>query len=81
MGVYELEINFVSEEYKESIKHIFTYCFNIPPENGEDFANKVFSPENCLDGRLGTMEPLTVALREGTAAVETIENAPDIKML
>ena len=43
-----MEINFVSDKYKESIKHILTYCFENPSDLGEYFINEDFTPENCL---------------------------------
>lgn len=43
-----MEINFVSDIYKESIKHILNYCFQSPAGLGESFINETYIPENCL---------------------------------
>lgn len=43
-----MEIKNVSNKYSESIKHICTYCFQIPPGYAEFFEKNIFSSENCL---------------------------------
>lgn len=43
-----MEINFVSEIYKESIKHVLNYCFHGAPNIGEFFIKEIYTPENCL---------------------------------
>lgn len=43
-----MEINFVWERYKESIKQVLNYCFEVPQEFVESYINEDYTPENCL---------------------------------
>lgn len=43
-----MEVDFVPDKYKESIKDILNFCFEGPPGHGEAFVEKVFTSENCL---------------------------------
>ncbi|MFY9425570.1 MAG: GNAT family N-acetyltransferase [Caldicoprobacterales bacterium] len=43
-----MEIKFVPEEYKESIKHVLNYCFSGVSGIGESFVNETYTYENCL---------------------------------
>lgn len=43
-----MEIKFVPDTYKESIKHVLNYCFQEAVDLGESFVNETYNPENCL---------------------------------
>jgi len=43
-----MDVGFVSEKYKESIKHILTYCFDAPDGAWDSFADEASQSENCL---------------------------------
>ncbi len=43
-----MKIDFVTDKYTESVKHVLSYCFEYPSDLGERFVNDSFTPENCL---------------------------------
>lgn len=49
----DLEVKHIDNEYKESIKDVLSYCFDMPPESTESLVSKNFNPEDwlgCFDG-------------------------------
>ena len=44
----DLEVKHIESEYKESIKDVLSYCFDMPAESTESLVNKNFNPEDWL---------------------------------
>lgn len=43
-----MEVKHIESEYKESIKDVLSYCFDMPAESTESLVNKNFNPEDWL---------------------------------